>query len=64
MNGIAAHFRYISKNGRLDVEDELGTSGNSTDRQLADAIRRSMHLVWRQAPTIIAPRSEERGMKR
>ncbi len=24
MKAIAAHFRYISKNGRLDIEDERG----------------------------------------
>lgn len=24
MKGIAAHFRYISKHGRLDIEDDQG----------------------------------------
>ena len=24
MKAIAAHFRYISKNGRLEIEDERG----------------------------------------
>jgi len=24
MKAISAHFRYISKNGRLDIEDEQG----------------------------------------
>jgi hypothetical protein len=38
MKAIAAHFRYISKNGRLDVEDENGTTvrGRDAVRELAD----------------------------
>src|SRR6185369_10731344 len=31
MLAIAAHFRYISKNGRLDVEDERGHSLRGKD---------------------------------
>ena len=38
MRAIAAHFRYISKNGRLDIEDELGNVERGKDalRDLAD----------------------------
>ena len=38
MKAIAAHFRYISKNGRLDMEDELGNieRGKEGVRELAD----------------------------
>src|SRR4051812_22285385 len=38
MRSIAAHFRYISKNGRLDVEDERGLpiKGKDALRDLAD----------------------------
>ena len=31
MKAIAAHFRYISKNGRLDVEDERGETMRGKD---------------------------------
>lgn len=38
MRAIAAHFRYISKNGRLDIEDERGETlrGKEALRELAD----------------------------
>jgi hypothetical protein len=38
MKAIAAHFRYISKNGRLDIEDERGETirGKATLHDLAD----------------------------
>jgi type IV secretory pathway VirD2 relaxase len=38
MKAIAAHFRYISKNGRLDIEDERGdiSRGKSALHDLAD----------------------------
>ena len=31
MQAIAAHFRYISKNGRLDIEDERGETIRGRD---------------------------------
>ena len=31
MKAIAAHFRYISKNGRLDIEDERGETMRGKD---------------------------------
>ena len=34
MKAIAAHFRYISKNGRLDIEDEQGLSTRGKDSLL------------------------------
>jgi Relaxase/Mobilisation nuclease domain len=47
MKAIAAHFRYISKNGRLDIEDERGETlrGKDTLRDLADD--------WRFGGTLI-----------
>ena len=38
MKAIAAHFRYISKNGRLDIEDERGEKmrGKDTLPELAE----------------------------
>ena len=38
MKAIAAHFRYISKNGRLDIEDERGETMRGKDalHELAD----------------------------
>jgi Relaxase/Mobilisation nuclease domain len=38
MKAIAAHFRYISKNGRLDIEDERGETlrGKETLHDLVD----------------------------
>ena len=47
MKAIAAHFRYISKNGRLDIEDERGETmrGKDTLHELADD--------WRFGGTLI-----------
>ena len=47
MKAIAAHFRYISKNGRLDIEDERGEKmrGKDTLPELADD--------WRFGGTLI-----------
>ncbi|MCP5272068.1 MAG: conjugal transfer protein TraS [Burkholderiaceae bacterium] len=41
MKAIAAHFRYISKNGRLDVEDDRGevSQGRDAVRDLAEEWR-------------------------
>jgi hypothetical protein len=55
MKAIAAHFRYISKNGRLDIEDERGEKMRGKDflRELADD--------WRFGGTLIddiSPRRE------
>ncbi len=38
MKAIAAHFRYISKDGRLDLEDEFGEKMRGKDvlRELAE----------------------------
>ncbi len=38
MKGIAAHLRYISKNGRLEIEDERGQTmrGKEALREFAD----------------------------
>lgn len=47
MKAITAHFRYISKNGRLDIEDERGdkTRGKDALYELADD--------WRFGGTLI-----------
>src|SRR5258707_14642215 len=47
MKAIAAHFRYISKNGRLDIEDERGETvrGKEALHDLADD--------WRFGGTLI-----------
>jgi hypothetical protein len=47
MMAIAAHFRYISKNGRLDIEDERGETlqGKETLYELAED--------WRLGGTLI-----------
>ncbi len=47
MKAIAAHFRYISKNGRLDIEDERGEKMRGKDSlpELADD--------WRLGGTLI-----------
>ena len=41
MKAIAAHFRYISKNGRLDIEDDRGevSQGRDAVRDLAEEWR-------------------------
>jgi hypothetical protein len=47
MKAIAAHFRYISKNGRLDIEDENGTSirGRSAVQELTEDWRFGGSLI-------------------
>jgi Relaxase/Mobilisation nuclease domain len=52
MKAIAAHFRYISKNGRLDIEDERGETmrGKDTLYNLADD--------WRFGGTLIDDAAE------
>jgi len=47
MRAIAAHFRYISKNGRLDIEDERGDTVRGKDalRELADDWRFGGSLI-------------------
>lgn len=54
MKAIAAHFRYISKNGRLDIEDERGQTmrGKDTLRELADD--------WRFGGSLIEDMSDRR----
>lgn len=55
MAAIAAHFRYISKNGRLDIEDERGVVDNGKDA-LHDLVER-----WRYGGSLIedvSPRRE------
>ena len=52
MKAIAAHFRYISKNGRLDIEDERGDTMRGKDAlpELADD--------WRFGGSLINDESE------
>ena len=47
MKAIAAHFRYISKNGRLEIEDERGETarGKESLRELADEWRFGGSLI-------------------
>jgi len=47
MKAIAAHFRYISKNGQLEIEDQRGETmrGKDTLRDLADEWRFSGSLI-------------------
>ena len=47
MKAIAAHLRYISKNGRLDIEDERGETmrGKESLRELADDWRFGGSLI-------------------
>jgi hypothetical protein len=54
MKGIAAHFRYISKNGRLEIEDERGQTMRGKDvlRELADD--------WRYGGSLIEDTSSRR----
>ncbi len=54
MKAIAAHFRYISKNGRLGLEDELGNvdTGKAAVREMAED--------WRFGGSLI----EEEGRRR
>jgi len=54
MKAIAAHFRYISKNGRLDIEDECGETMRGKDalHELAED--------WRLGGTLIDDISDRR----
>jgi hypothetical protein len=54
MKAISAHFRYISKNGRLDIEDEQGqvSRGREAVRELAED--------WRYGGTLIDDISHRR----
>jgi hypothetical protein len=54
MKAIAAHLRYISKNGRLDIEDEEGNKsrGREALREIADE--------WRLGGTLIEDVSDRR----
>lgn len=54
MKAIAAHFRYISKNGRLSMEDEREqlVSGSGAVREMADD--------WRYGGTLIEDESFRR----
>ena len=54
MKAIAAHFRYISKNGRLDIEDELGNveRGKAAVHDLAED--------WRFGGSLIGDTSDRR----
>ena len=47
MKAIAAHFRYISKNGRLEIEDQRGETmrGKDTLRDLVDEWRFGGSLI-------------------
>jgi hypothetical protein len=47
MRAIAAHFRYISKNGRLQIEDQRGETmqGEDTLRELGDQWRFGGSLI-------------------
>jgi hypothetical protein len=47
MKAIAAHFRYISKNGRLEIEDERGQTMRGKDalRELAEDWRYGGSLI-------------------
>ena len=47
MKAIAAHFRYISKNGRLEIEDERGQTmrGKDSLREVADDWRFGGSLI-------------------
>ena len=47
MAAIAAHFRYISKNGRLEIEDDRGvvTNGNEAMHDLVDQWRHGGSLI-------------------
>jgi hypothetical protein len=54
MKAIAAHFRYISKNGRLEMEDDRAqvTHGKGAVRELVDD--------WRFGGSLIADESDRR----
>ena len=52
IKAIAAHFRYISKNGRLEIEDERGQTMRGKDvlRELADDWRYGGSLIEDTSP--------------
>jgi Relaxase/Mobilisation nuclease domain len=52
MKAIAAHLRYISKNGRLEIEDERGQTMRGKDalRELADDWRYGGSLIEDTSP--------------
>ena len=52
MKAIAAHLRYISKNGRLQIEDERGQTMRGKDalRELADDWRYGGSLIDDSSP--------------
>jgi len=52
IKAIAAHFRYISKNGRLEIEDERGQTmrGKVVLRELADDWRYGGSLIEDMSP--------------
>jgi len=52
IKAIAAHFRYISKNGRLDIEDENGTKlqGRSAVHELAEDWRFGGSYIGDESP--------------
>jgi len=52
MKAIAAHFRYISKNGRLEIEDERGQTMRGKDalRELAEDWRYGGSLIEDTCP--------------
>ncbi|MGN6827995.1 relaxase/mobilization nuclease domain-containing protein [Paucibacter sp. M5-1] len=52
MKAIAAHFRYISKAGRLEIEDELGlkASGREAVHELTDAWRYGGSRIPEEGP--------------
>ena len=54
MKAVAAHFRYISKNGRLEIEDERGETmrGKESLRELTDD--------WRYGGSLIEDTSSRR----
>ena len=54
MGAIAAHFRYISKNGRLDIEDERGVETNGKEA-VQDQVER-----WRNGGSLIEEVSHRR----
>jgi hypothetical protein len=54
MAAIAAHFRYISKNGRLDIEDDRGVVSNGKEA-LHDLVER-----WRFGGSLIEEVSHRR----
>jgi hypothetical protein len=55
MKAIAAHFRYISKNGRLEIEDEQGNISRGKD-----AVR-ELTEDWRLGGSLIENESSRRG---